>query len=338
MRLLKRLLALAAATFVGAMLVSFLQVLLNSGFGRGDLKAFSIWSLIAAILSTVAGVSLGFFHRRIPKALSYILAAAIGGGVAFGLFVGMARMLGPWMGAWSFSPFLSLVVGCVFGQIVHVLTSDPAAALRHAALPAVGAFTFILLLGFAWFVYSAPCESVRMCTGLYERTSDALTIETGPNELPAEFEFVRETVKHGKIAFRGCSGSSRGPSWIGFFRRGRKMLFLPSGPIMDHTVFPAAEPGSPVIFLQEPGGWTAFPASPAKTEQEVSLTPSVQWIRNVSSTEREYEASFNRTMACYGGSCSLGFSWDSSIPKQRFISTSYSGRFMRSEVRLVDAQ
>src|SRR6267378_3650507 len=94
------LLAASAAPLAVAAAAVFVRM--NSGFGRGDLRAFAVWSVIFLLpLLTATRASDPFILHRSPRirvATSFLLGAIVGLVYTFVLAFGM----GPSIGTFSF--------------------------------------------------------------------------------------------------------------------------------------------------------------------------------------------------------------------------------------------
>jgi hypothetical protein len=103
---------LAIATFVGtSLLAAIAAVIIQGGFGAGDLFAFTLWTAMLSVpfLPLLAGFARLSGAWGWQKA--FLGAAMLGILTSVGIVLLVATILGPWFGAFSFSPFTAWLAG-----------------------------------------------------------------------------------------------------------------------------------------------------------------------------------------------------------------------------------
>lgn len=91
----------------------------QQGFGSGDLGSFFFWTLPLALLVAALGPAGLRPLRRVPGGVRWVLLGLLAGLVTVGWLYGVALVLGPWMGAFSFPivyPWLLGVAAQLFFQ------------------------------------------------------------------------------------------------------------------------------------------------------------------------------------------------------------------------------
>ena len=121
--ILKRFLSLSLASALVNVVVSLLGaaglLARQQGFGSGDIGSFFFWTLPLALLVAVLGLAGLRPLRRVPGGVRWVLVVGAAGLVTVGWLYGVALVLGPWMGAFSFPivyPWLLGVAAQLFFQ------------------------------------------------------------------------------------------------------------------------------------------------------------------------------------------------------------------------------
>ncbi|WP_201981277.1 DUF6843 domain-containing protein [Hymenobacter rubidus] len=126
-------------------------------FGSGDTEAFLYWT--APLVAGVAAISPLILRilPSFPVGLRALLLVVIAAGIAFGWVYGVALLLGPWMGAFSF-PVLYPWVGGTAAQLLLLERFLPEANRSRRVLTVLFtgflalAGTGALLIGLSWTV------------------------------------------------------------------------------------------------------------------------------------------------------------------------------------------
>jgi hypothetical protein len=166
--------ALAALVFVVvSLLAAALYVTLGAGVGRGDLRAFAFWCVVAAVAAIVPLRVFGRWSARSPSV--WVLLAAPCSGVMLATVVTfvVASILGPWVGAFSFPILLCWIAGAT----AALLTS--AVSTRRRLLP------------FALVLWPLSLAAVAFAVGITTSPEPPeLLVLTAPGTSPAEVEAV----------------------------------------------------------------------------------------------------------------------------------------------------
>ena len=128
----KTILAIAAASvvcFVASYLVAKILLILNNGFGAGDMTAFLYWTSYFVGLLLVPSLLFSIVFRN-TRTINRVWIGVLTGGLAgFSWTLLNLWLLGPWFGAWSFNVVYCWVLGGAFGILVLALLGHQPRAL-----------------------------------------------------------------------------------------------------------------------------------------------------------------------------------------------------------------
>jgi hypothetical protein len=96
---------------------------LQDNFGAGDLRAFSIFSVVFALVLLLPAGLFAVVLRRVRLINRLWLAILLGALAGFCWTVLNRWYLGPWFGAWSFPVLYCWVAGGVFGLLAVAVLS-----------------------------------------------------------------------------------------------------------------------------------------------------------------------------------------------------------------------
>jgi hypothetical protein len=113
---------LIATATAFAVAVAFL--LFNRWFGAGDLGAFGFWSLFFAGASGFASFVFASSSKHWGCIFRYTGGLFLGLLLGFGFTYGVALMLGPWFGAFSFPVLYCWMIGGIAGMFFAVASTE----------------------------------------------------------------------------------------------------------------------------------------------------------------------------------------------------------------------
>jgi hypothetical protein len=119
-RLLTTIVALAVASaicFAGSYLTARILLVLNNGFGTGDLTAFVPWTFFFAISLLMPAALFAIVVRNLRTINRVWIGILFGSIVGVGWTVLNLGFLGPWFGAWSFNVLYCWIAGGAFGML-----------------------------------------------------------------------------------------------------------------------------------------------------------------------------------------------------------------------------
>ncbi|HEY8186332.1 MAG TPA: hypothetical protein VIF64_09700 [Pyrinomonadaceae bacterium] len=128
-RLLTRVIAFALASaicFVVSYLAARILLVLNNGFGAGDLTAFVLWTIFFAMSLLLPAALFAILLRNVRTINRVWIGILFGGLAGFGWTALNLWFLGPWFGAWSFNVLFCWIAGGTFGML-GVALSGPSA-------------------------------------------------------------------------------------------------------------------------------------------------------------------------------------------------------------------
>lgn len=114
----------SAVCFVGSYLVARILLMLNNGFGAGDLSAFIPWTVLFAVCLVVPAILFAILLRNVRTINRVWLGILLGGLAGFGWTLMNLWFLGPWFGAWSFNVLYCWIGGGVLGLLAVALTGQ----------------------------------------------------------------------------------------------------------------------------------------------------------------------------------------------------------------------
>jgi hypothetical protein len=113
---------IASVACLGASyLVARIFLLLNHGFGAGDLSAFLYWTSLFAVVLLLPGLLFALLLRNARTFNRVWIGVLLGGLAGFGWTLLNRAMLGPWFGAWSFNVLYCWIVGGATGILIVAL-------------------------------------------------------------------------------------------------------------------------------------------------------------------------------------------------------------------------
>lgn len=124
-RLLKTILLFPFASsvcFVASYLFARVLLILNNGFGAGDMSAFLYWTGLFAASLLLPSMLFAILLRNARTINRVWLGILVGGLAGFGWTLLNLAFLGPWFGAWSFNVLYCWIVGGAFGILAVALT------------------------------------------------------------------------------------------------------------------------------------------------------------------------------------------------------------------------
>ena len=133
-RSLKTILSFPIASVVclgASSLVAEILLVLNHGFGAGDMYAFLYWTSLFALALLLPAVAFAILLRHARTINRVWIGVLLGGLAGFGWTLLNIAMLGPWFGAWSFNVLYCWIVGGAVGILVVALLGQS----REGALP-----------------------------------------------------------------------------------------------------------------------------------------------------------------------------------------------------------
>ena len=119
-RIMKAILAIVFASivcFVASYLVAKTLLVLNNGFGSGDMTAFLYWTSYFAGSFILPSLLFAIVLRKARTLNRVWISILIGGLAGFGWTLMNLWFLGPWFGAWSFNVLYCWVLGGAFGML-----------------------------------------------------------------------------------------------------------------------------------------------------------------------------------------------------------------------------
>lgn len=120
----KTTLAIAVASivcFVASYLVARILLILNNGFGAGDMTAFLYWTSYFAGLLLLPSLLFAIIFRNARTINRVWVGILLGALAGFGWTLLNLWFLGPWFGAWSFNVLYCWVLGGAFGILALAL-------------------------------------------------------------------------------------------------------------------------------------------------------------------------------------------------------------------------
>ena len=109
------------ASLGAAMFAAALLVVLDRGYGAGDIGVFFVWTLPLALGVGVIGMLLNKLHIFRISRLKYIVMALSGAALGVMWTIAVSSILGAWFGAFSFSVLICWIAGSASGLISTVL-------------------------------------------------------------------------------------------------------------------------------------------------------------------------------------------------------------------------
>lgn len=121
--------------FIASYLFARILLVLNNGFGKGDLPAFAYWTGYFAIGLILPALLFSLLLRNFRLLNRAWLGILLGGLAGFGWTVLNLMLLGPWFGAWSFGVLYCWIFGGAAGIFSVAILGKPRVRLANEPNP-----------------------------------------------------------------------------------------------------------------------------------------------------------------------------------------------------------
>lgn len=249
-------------------------VVLNRGFGTGDLLPFLLWTLLFAAVIGFIKEKLTDLLPRFSVPLKYAVAAIIGmaGGVLWTYIV--AFFLGVWFGAFSFPVLPYWMAGGASGMITGTVNDK---SRRRSALVDLTLITALCLGSIVIPKYLVNSLSnnqrLEVVSVRWKPSTQPLTIqEASSHDIPDDFKLSNQDLV--KLKALGLTGQAAFDGSSGFVGRGKhaRALIVMQRPLTEGIELPQPD-GVEVIYIQGEDGWKIYPSNAPTLQRTIRLWP-----------------------------------------------------------------
>lgn len=289
----------ALVCLIASGLVATLMIILNNGFGVGDMWSFLFWSMPFAAGVAVLARLLRRLCCRLSPLVRYLVAALSGAlsGLVWTFFV--ALLLGPWFSAFSFPLFSCWMAGGASGMVLASSVDENGVKRRVLfELAFVALICVSAVIGTAPFLaHLSTDQNLHVIFVQWKSGAEPLSVKD-LDALGVRIELTEKELAQLKAI--GITGHLTvvGGSEHGNGKLSRAVI------IMQHQITDAVELLQPdraeVIYVQDGNAWKMYPPDAPTLRRVIRLEVSPLSPRN---TQCLVELSYG---ARQGG---LAFSW-----------------------------
>ncbi len=248
-----------------SVLVAVAQVILNRGFGAGDLLPLFLWSLPFAVIIALGKKKLMDSLRQLSLPLRYVLSVTVGiaGGVLWTYVV--AFFLGAWFGAFSFPVLSCWIAGGASGMSVgNIYQGGKQSIIGELAIAAVLCLGAVAVPKYL-FDLSAKNQRLQVT---------AVKWQPGPEPLTAQqvFDFKLSNEDVARLESLGLTGHVTFAAGSGFVGRGKsaRVLIVMQRQLKESVELPQPD-GVEVIYIQGEDGWKMYPSDAPTLQRAIRL-------------------------------------------------------------------
>ncbi len=243
--------------------VAGLLIVLNRGFGIGDLWAFMFWSILFAVLVGLVSTALARFPKGQRTWVRYVIAGVSGAVLGWGWTLLVALFLGPWFAAFSFPVLACWVAGGSSGMVAGIKkTTKPNKSITLIQATIISAICLSSLGIEPLLVAFSKGQSVEVIGLKWEPGPEPLSVQDGVSDRDLS-----------QLKSIGLSGRLR-EYGSGTFGRGKpsRVLILMQHQLDKPVDLPEPD-GVEVIYIQEEHSWKMYPADAPILSRVIRLWP-----------------------------------------------------------------